>query len=92
MGCWNIEGIYENFNASKMSKLEDPSFLSTLKKFDILCLQETHVSKEENLKIPSEFRSIPHCRKISGNSRYFGGVVDIDKKINLSRRETGKVY
>ena len=80
VGCWNIEGIYENFNGAKISKLEDPCFLKTLSRFDILCLQETHISQEENVKIPKGFRPIPHCRRISGNSRYFGGLLILIRK------------
>ena len=74
VGCWNIEGIYKNINGVRISKLEDETFENTLKKFDILCLQETHTSQNDrpNLK---NFVATPHCRKISSNKRYFGGML-----------------
>ena len=62
MGCWNIEGIYENFNGAKVSKLDDPHFQILLRKFDILCMQETDIPRDEALEIPAGFRSIPHRR------------------------------
>ena len=75
-----MEGIFENFNGAKLSKLDDPDFQKILNKFDILCLQETHVSDEADFEIPAGFRAIPHCRKISGNNRYFGGLLILIRK------------
>ena len=75
VGCWNIEGIYEKINSVKVSKLEQPIFLETLKKHDVLCLQETHLSQDEIIPDILGYVSIPHCRNISGNSRYFGGLL-----------------
>ena len=49
VGCWNVEGVDEKVNSSKISKLEQPFFKDTLKKFDILCLQETHLSEDYNI-------------------------------------------
>ena len=89
VGCWNIEGIYEKVNGTKISKLEDESFLNTLKEFDILCLQETHLPQND---IPTfeKIVTIPHCRKISRNKRYFGGLLlfirrTIRKGITINR-------
>ena len=72
MGCWNI---YEKINSIKISKLEQPIFQETLKKHDVLCLQETHVSQDEIIPDLDGYVSIPHCRNISGNNRYFGGIL-----------------
>ena len=47
VGCWNIEGIYEKVNGTKVCKLDDETFLNTLKDFDIFCLQETHTSQND---------------------------------------------
>ena len=47
LGCWNIEGIYEKVNGVNLCKLDEPTFLNRLKKFDLLCLQETHVPQTE---------------------------------------------
>ena len=75
VGCWNLEGIYEKVNSVKVSKLEQPAFLETLKKFDVLCIQEAHIGKEEPLKKIQGYTSRTHCRKISTNHRYFGGMI-----------------
>ena len=85
VGCWNIEGLYEKVNGTKLCKLDETIFQETLNKFDILCLQETHMAPEELLKDTENFYSIPHCRKISSNNRYFGGfllfIIKIIKRV-----------
>ena len=73
--CWNIEGADEKVNSVKMSKLDQPLFQNTLKMFDILCLQETHLSENDNIPEMNGYDATPHCRKISGNNRYFGGMI-----------------
>ena len=75
VGCWNIESIYENINSVKISKLEQPFFLELLNKHDLFCIQETHVSENEFIPKPEGFEVVPHCRKISDNNRYFGGIL-----------------
>ena len=75
VGCWNIEGLYEKVNSVKVSKLDYPLFQETLKKHDILCLQETHLSYGETIPKIDGYEVISHCRKISGNNRYFGGML-----------------
>ena len=79
VGCWNMEGIYEKVNGTYVSKLEDETFLNTLNNFDILCLQETHTSKKDIPKF-EKFVAIPHCREISRNRRYFGGMLLIRRR------------
>ena len=74
VGCWNIEGIYQKVNGTRISKLEDETFTNTLKKFDIFCLQETHTSQNDTPTF-DKFVTIPHCRNISANKRYFGGML-----------------
>ena len=74
VGCWNIEGIYQKINGVTISKLDDETFETTLNQFDILCLQETHASPKDTPKFKN-FVPIPHCREISGNKRYFGGML-----------------
>ena len=75
VGCWNIEGIYENVNSVKICKLSQPFFKELLKKHDILCLQETHVGQDEIIPQLEGYDSIPHCRAISKNNRFFGGLL-----------------
>ena len=74
VGCWNIEGIYQKVNGTRISKLEDETFTNTLQIFDIFCLQETHTSQNDTPTF-EKFVTIPHCRKISANKRYFGGML-----------------
>ena len=80
MGCWNIQGLFEKVNGVKICKLDDEEFQNTLKKFDILCLQETHCSATEILPQFEAFRSIPHCRSKSANNSFFGGFLVFIRK------------
>ena len=82
VGCWNIAGIYEKVNGIKVCKLNDKTFIDTLNKFDILCLQETHTSQISTTVFNSmnNFTAIPHCRQISKNHRYFGGMLLLIRK------------
>ena len=75
VGCWNIEGADENINSVKISKLDQSPFLDTLKFFDILCIQESHLSEEDNIPKVDGYETTPHSRKRSGNNRFFGGMV-----------------
>ena len=75
VGCWNIQGLYEKINSVKFCKLDQPEFLEILKEHDILCLQETHVPHDEPIQNVEGYTITPHCRKISTNNRYFGGML-----------------
>ena len=75
VGCWNIQGVMEKVNSSKINKIEDPIFEKIFKKFDILCLQETHLSQDDDVPKFDGYLPIPHSRKLSGNNRYFGGML-----------------
>ena len=75
VGTWNIEGAFYKVNGTRHCKLDEEPFKATLKKFDILCLQETHCHQNETFTIPTGYYATPHCRKISKNSRYFGGML-----------------
>ena len=75
VGCWNIEGIYEKVKGIKLYKLDDTTFQNTLNKFDVLCLQETHIPSDEIIPSIKIFSIIPHCRAISDNNRHFGGML-----------------
>ena len=75
LGCWNIEGADEKINSVKISKLSQKFFQDLLKTFDIFCVQETHLSKYENIPIIEGYDATPQCRNISGNNRFFGGMI-----------------
>ena len=81
IGSWNIEGAYFKVNNYYVNKLREPEFLSNIQAHDILCVQETHCGPRD---IPSQhldqFNSIPHCRKISANNRFFGGMMLLVRK------------
>ena len=74
VGCWNIGGLYEKINGVRSAKFEDETFRNTLKSFDILCLQESHIGAEVSVKVKN-FHTITHCRQKSANNRYFGGML-----------------
>ena len=80
VGCWNVQGLYDKVNGIKTCKLGEETFQNILKKFDILCLQESHVSKEHVNKTFKDYVAIPHCRSMSKNNRYFGGMLLYIKK------------
>ena len=75
VGCWNIQGIYEKVNGVKICKLNEMFYAHTLKTYDILCLQETHLAPDDNIPQFSGYDATPHCRKKSSNNRYFGGTM-----------------
>ena len=81
VGCWNIEGVYEKVNSLKICKLDLPFFHETLKIFDILCLQETHLGQDDNIPEINGYATASHCRRKSGNNRYFGGLLIYTKVV-----------
>ena len=60
-----MEGIYEKVNGVNVSKLGYESFEDTVKNFDIICLQETHICPSESIVIPKTFTSIPPIARSS---------------------------
>ena len=81
IGSWNMHGIYDTINKFQLNKLESPSFLNILKAHDILCLQETHVGQNDMpVEHLTDFKAIPHCRAISSNGRYYGGMMLLVRK------------
>ena len=81
IGSWNIHGVYDYTNNFPINKLESQTFLNILRVHDILCLQETHLGPHE-LPVDhlTDFKAIPHCRAISANGRYFGGMLLLVRK------------
>ena len=98
IGSWNLHGAYYDVNGYRVNKLEDPIFLDALNSHDILCLQETHCGKNDLLSSHiTEFQGIPHCRKISANNRYFGGMLllirkTIRKGIKITSTENPDIF
>ena len=41
---------------------------------------DTALSDTENFDVPENFVAIPHCRNVSGNGRYFGGMLLLIRK------------
>ena len=76
IGSWNIHGLFDNINGNKICKIYEPEFMTILEKFDILCLQETHCGpKDVRLLSISGYKMKHFNRPISGNHRYFGGML-----------------
>ena len=91
VGCWNIGGLYEKVNGVYLCKMDEELFHATLRKFAIICLQETHTGPEKIFKTSEDFVIYPHCRKISSNSRYFGGMLIIIRKSIQKGVKIGKI-
>ena len=97
VGCWNIEGLLEKVNGTKLCKMEEKIFQDTLRNFDILCLQETHIGNDEIFNKLKDFHTIPHCRNKSANNRYFGGFLilirnSIRKGIKILKTEDKDIF
>ena len=80
-----------------MNKLEEQCFKTSLKNFDILCLQETHVPSNDILPVFEKFRVTPHCRNVSSNNRFFGGMLmfvrkSIEKGVKFGKREDKDIF
>ena len=89
VGSWNIEGIFEKVNGITQCKMHDETFIRTVQKFDIICIQETHVSETQPLPEIKDFYAIPHCRKVSSNNRYFGFFLVLLRKTIKNGIKTG---
>ena len=74
IGVWNIQGLFQSINKYKICKLDDESVRKRIKRFDILCLQETLCGPcdTQNLNFKG-YKLIPLHRKVSKNNRYYGG-------------------
>ena len=75
VGCWKIQGLHEKVNGVKLCKLNETFFENTLKTFDILCLQETHLAQDDNVHRFNGYVTIPRRWKKSCNNMYFGGIL-----------------
>ena len=50
IGCWNVEGTRWRINDESQSKFEYDEFISTIRNYHILCLQEMHCNRAEIIK------------------------------------------
>ena len=81
VGVWNIHGLFTKGNNSKLKKLEDPELKRKIKSFEILCLQETHCGpKDTSLLLVPGYKLFRSHRKMSGNGRYFEGMLLLIKE------------
>ena len=76
------EDLIINFIPPYVNKLRDEEFVQTAQSHDILCIQETHCGPQDvpTKHFDEEFKSTPHCRKMSSNNRYFGGMILMIRK------------
>ena len=98
VGCWNIECLFEKVNGTEICKLDDKTLQETIKNFDILCLQETHIiGNDTNLKKLKDFQAIIHSRNKSANNRYFGGFLifirnSIGKGLKIGKNQDKDIF
>ena len=66
---WNVGGLISN----AQNKLDDPLFIETINKYDIILLTETHLGYNTSVNL-QDYYYYPVCRNVSKNKRYFGGL------------------
>ena len=91
VGCWHIEGADEKINSVKISKLGQPYFRNTLKMFDIFCVQETHLSVDENIPEIMTIEKLVNCFHLAegiGSHESFKKITRC--KVNETYREFWK--
>ena len=66
---WNVGGLISKIH----NKLQDPLFIQTINKYDIIMLTETHLGYDAQVNL-SGYKYFPVCRNISKNKRHFGGL------------------
>ena len=82
---WNIQGLFQSINGTKYCKLLENDLKSSLKEFDLLCLQETHCGPNDLQNLFLDGYICKHFnRPKSLNGRYFGGMLLIVRE-NLFR-------
>ena len=80
ISCWNIHGLYNNVNGSRICKLDYPDFYKSVTDSVITCLQETHCSFNDNIEIDG-YHVFNHVRpKSTGAKKHSGGMCIIVKK------------
>jgi hypothetical protein len=72
VASWNVNGL----KGKEINKDDDPDFRTLIRKHHIVCLSETHVGKDHNLKIEGfktlETKARPVCKS---NNKYYGGLI-----------------
>ncbi len=57
----NVNGLHRRVAGERRSKLEDEDFISSLTKYDIISLVETHCAPEDSIDIPG-YHFVSVCR------------------------------
>lgn len=71
---WNVDCLFENLDGTRTYKTSYPDFIKSLSRFDIVCLEETHLESHENFEIPG-YEVKMNCRRKSPNAnRAYGGL------------------
>ncbi|MCG8429717.1 MAG: reverse transcriptase family protein [Candidatus Omnitrophica bacterium] len=76
---WNIDGIFSRISGQRICKLSFPDVASEIKKFDIVCLAETHCSASDILSFEG-YSVYQSNRKASKNNKCYGGLAVLIKK------------
>ena len=80
IASWNIQGIKEAGNINQVKFLDISQDIS---KYDIYCLQETHLAPGDSLQVPG-YQSISKCRKKLPNGPYHSGGISVFFRDNIS--------
>ena len=78
---WNVNGLYRRSNGERLCKLDDDS-VHTFMKFDIVCLSETHATKQDILKYEG-YKCFTSCRPKETN-KPSGGLAVFIRKVHVT--------
>ena len=74
IGCWNIQGLYRRIGSECASKLDSVEIRSSLCKYDIFCLVETHAKPNDTIEFPDYFTYSIFRPKKKKSRRHSGGL------------------
>lgn len=76
MCFWNVGGVY----TGGLDKTNDPIFLKSIEKYDLVFLAETHLGYNSTIKNIGPFHYHPICRYVTrANNRHVGGLAVLRK-------------
>jgi exonuclease III len=86
---WNVNGLYRRSNGERLCKLDDDS-VHTFMKSDIVCLSETHATKQDILKHEG-YKCYTSCRPKETN-KPSGGLAIFIRKVHVTVKVIDKSY
>lgn len=75
---WNIKGYRETIDGLRTNKLREQQIIDKLVKYDFICMQETHLDKDNcrDVSIPG-FVPVHYCRKRRARAQKASGGISI---------------